>query len=156
MRIFKKNLTKQRISFETTDQISTSNVLVIDEGVPLRLAKISSPGKFISPRLTPDKVLKKCSILGNRSLSLCFTCFLNFECAYSPMVNCTRFSQRLFDAYYLACRDRDFSFCKAILYKTTARQIVAKRVCGYVNKIRQNDEYLSKPPIRSRRAPYSL
>ena len=65
--------------FRTTVQISTSVVLVIDEGVPLRLAKNIGPGKFISPRLTYDKVLKKCSFLGNRSLSLCFTCFLELR-----------------------------------------------------------------------------
>ena len=71
----KTNPTKQRICFENTDQISTSNVLVIDEGCSLRLGKVSGPGKFISPRLTTLKVLKICSILENRLLSLCLPVF---------------------------------------------------------------------------------
>ena len=49
-----------------------------------------------------------------------------------------------------------FSFYKAILYRTTAGQIVAKRVCAYREKIRQNKEYLPKPPIRYRRASYLI
>ena len=75
----KNNLTNQQISFETTDQISSSIVLDIDKGCSLRLGKMSGPGKFISPRLTTLKVLKKCSILENRSLSLCFAFFLIFS-----------------------------------------------------------------------------
>ena len=87
----KKNLTKSEISFETTDQISTSMVLDIDKGSRFQIRKARGPGKFISPRLIGAKVLKKCSILGNRSLSLCFDCFLNCECAHSPRTEYTTF-----------------------------------------------------------------
>ena len=49
-----------------------------------------------------------------------------------------------------------FSFCKAILYRPTTGQIVAKRVCGYREQISQNERYLSKPLTRLRRAWYSM
>ena len=47
-----KYKTKQRISFETTDQITTSMVLDGDKGSRFRILKARGPGKFISPRLT--------------------------------------------------------------------------------------------------------
>ena len=72
-------------------------VLDGDKGSRFQILKARGPGKFISPRLTPDKVLKKCSILEKRSLSLCFTCFLNFECARSPRAEYDELRKRLFD-----------------------------------------------------------
>ena len=68
-RYIKNNFTKREISFETTVQISTSVVLDGDKGSRFQILKARGPGKFISPRLTAPKVLKKCSILENRSLS---------------------------------------------------------------------------------------
>ena len=109
-------MTKGEISFETTVQISTSLVLNGDKGSRFQNLPARGPGKFISPRLTTPKVLKKRSFLENRAMSLCFTCFLNFESARSPSAEYDDFGSRSFDTY----RDNRllgvhaFSFCDCI------------------------------------------
>ena len=143
-------------------------VLDGDKGPRFQILKARGPGKFISPRLTWLKVLKKCSILENRLLRPMFCLIFEISGLSAAFVEVSRFWAALPGAQHSdECirplgmthdlyRQRSFLSVKQYFIDQRQGKSWRKGHAPKSKNISQNERYLSKPPIRSRRAWYSM